>query len=65
MANNYEIKQSAILQMEIDYLREKIETLQAENKQLQERINKRKRTHGTKVYSIIIKSEEHGKVQNR
>ena len=60
--NNYEIKQSAILQMEIDYLREELTKLKQENIQLKKRIDKRKRTTGKKVYSVIIKQEENARV---
>jgi FtsZ-binding cell division protein ZapB len=59
--NNYEVKQSAILQMEIDYLRDELAKVKQENIELRERIDKRRRTKGTKVYSIIIKNEQHGK----
>ena len=57
--NNYEVKQSAILQMEIDYLRDELAKIKQENKELKERLDKRRRTKGTKVYSIIIKKDEH------
>jgi FtsZ-binding cell division protein ZapB len=60
--NNYEVKQSAILQMEIDYLRDELAKLKQENTELKERLDKRRRTKGTKVYSIIIKNHEHGRV---
>jgi len=60
--NNYEIKQSAILQMEIDYLREELTKLKQENIQLKQRIDKRKRTTGKKVYSVIIKSEQNERI---
>ena len=59
--NNYEVKQSAILQMEIDYLRDELAKYKQENIELREKLDKRKRKTGTKVYSIIIKNEEHGK----
>jgi FtsZ-binding cell division protein ZapB len=59
--NNYEVKQSAILQMEIDYLRDELSKYKQENIELRERLDKRKRKIGTKVYSIIIKNEEHEK----
>lgn len=59
--NNYEVKQSAILQMEIDYLRDELAKYKQENIQLREKLDKRRRKTGTKVYSIIIKNEEHGK----
>jgi FtsZ-binding cell division protein ZapB len=60
--NNYEVKQSAILQMEIDYLREELTRLKQENIELKQRIDKRKRTTGKKVYSVIIKQEENARV---
>lgn len=60
--NNYEVKQSAILQMEIDYLREELTRLKQENIELKQRIDKRKRTTGKKVYSVIIKQEENERV---
>lgn len=60
--NNYEVKQSAILQMEIDYLREELAKLKQENIELKQRIDKRKRTTGKKVYSVIIKSEKNERV---
>lgn len=60
--NNYEVKQSAILQMEIDYLREELAKLKQENIELKKRIDKRKRTTGKKVYSVIIKQEENARV---
>ena len=60
--NNYEVKQSAILQMEIDYLREELTKLKQENIQLKQRIDKRKRTTGKKVYSVIIKSEQNERI---
>ena len=56
--SNYEVKQSAILQMEIDYLRDELAKYKQENKELRERLDKRRRTKGTKVYSIIIKNHE-------
>jgi FtsZ-binding cell division protein ZapB len=59
--NNYEVKQSAILQMEIDYLRDELVKYKQENKELREKLDKRRRTKGTKVYSIIIKNEQYGK----
>ena len=59
--NNYEVKQSAILQMEIDYLRDELAKYKQENIELREKLDKRRRKTGTKVYSIIIKNEEHGK----
>jgi FtsZ-binding cell division protein ZapB len=58
--NNYEVKQSAILQMEIDYLRDELSKYKQENIELREKLDKRRRKAGTKVYSIIIKNEEHG-----
>lgn len=60
--NNYEVKQSAILQMEIDYLRDELSKYKQENIELREKLDKRRRKTGTKVYSIIIKNEEHGKL---
>jgi FtsZ-binding cell division protein ZapB len=60
--NNYEVKQSAILQMEIDYLRDELVKYKQENIELREKLDKRRRKTGTKVYSIIIKNEEHGKI---
>ena len=60
--SNYEVKQSAILQMEIDYLRDELAKYKQENKELRERLDKRRRTKGTKVYSIIIKNQEHDRV---
>ena len=60
--NNYEVKQSAILQMEIDYLREELTKLKQENIELKQRIDKRKRTTGKKVYSVIIKSEKNERI---
>jgi len=60
--NNYEVKQSAILQMEIDYLREELAKLKQENIELKQRIDKRKRTTGKKVYSVIIKSEQNERI---
>jgi len=59
--NNYEVKQSAILQMEIDYLRDELAKVKQENIELKEKLDKRRRKTGTKVYSIIIKNEQHGK----
>lgn len=59
--NNYEVKQSAILQMEIDYLRDELSKYKQENIELKDKLDKRRRKTGTKVYSIIIKNEEHGK----
>ena len=59
--SNYEVKQSAVLQLEIDYLRDEIAKYKQENKELREKLDKRRRTKGTKVYSIIIKNEQHGK----
>ena len=60
--NNYEVKQSAILQMEIDYLRDELSKYKQENTELRQKLDKRRRKTGTKVYSIIIKNEEHGKL---
>ena len=60
--NNYEVKQSAILQMEIDYLRDELVKYKQENTELRQKLDKRRRKTGTKVYSIIIKNEEHGKL---
>jgi FtsZ-binding cell division protein ZapB len=60
--NNYEIKQSAILQMEIDYLRDQLAKYKQENTELKEKLDKRRRKTGTKVYSIIIKQEEHARL---
>lgn len=60
--NNYEVKQSAILQMEIDYLRDELAKLKQENTELKQRLDKRRRKTGTKVYSIIIKQEENAKL---
>jgi hypothetical protein len=60
--NNYEVKQSAILQMEIDYLRDELAKLKQENIELKQRLDKRRRKTGTKVYSIIIKQEENAKL---
>jgi cell shape-determining protein MreC len=48
--------------MEIDYLREELTKLKQENIQLKKRIDKRKRTTGKKVYSVIIKQEENARV---
>ena len=62
MANNYEVKQSAILQMEIDYLRDELVKYKQENIELKERLDKRRRTTGKKVYSIIIKSEQNERI---
>jgi len=59
--NNYEVKQSAILQMEIDYLRDELAKVKQENIELKEKLDKRRRKTGTKIYSIIIKNEQHGK----
>lgn len=59
--NNYEVKHSAILQMEIDYLRDELSKYKQENIELKDKLDKRRRKIGTKVYSIIIKNEEHGK----
>ena len=56
--NNYEVKQSAILQMEIDYLRDELSKYKQENIELREKLDKRRRKTGTKVYSIIIKNED-------
>ena len=56
--NNYEVKQSAILQMEIDYLRDELAKYKQENIELREKLDKRRRKTGTKVYSIIIKNED-------
>jgi FtsZ-binding cell division protein ZapB len=60
--NNYEVKQSAILQMEIDYLRDELAKYKQENTELRQKLDKRRRKTGTKVYSIIIKNEEHGRL---
>jgi FtsZ-binding cell division protein ZapB len=60
--NNYEVKQSAILQMEIDYLRDELAKYKQENTELRQKVDKRRRKTGTKVYSIIIKNEEHGRL---
>lgn len=60
--NNYEVKQSAILQLEINYLRDELAKYKQENIELRQKLDKRRRTKGTKVYSIIIKNEEHGRV---
>jgi len=60
--NNYEVKQSAILQIEIDYLRDELAKLKQENIELKQRLDKRRRKTGTKVYSIIIKQEENAKL---
>jgi FtsZ-binding cell division protein ZapB len=60
--NNYEVKQSAILQMEIDYLRDELAKYKQENTELKQKLDKRRRTHGKKVYSIIIKQEEHARL---
>jgi hypothetical protein len=60
--NNYEVKQSAILQMEIDYLRDELAKYKQENIELKQRLDKRRRKTGTKVYSIIIKQEENAKL---
>ena len=57
--NNYEVKQSAILQMEIDYLRDELAKYKQENTELRQKLDKRRRKTGTKVYSIIIKKDEH------
>jgi len=62
MANNYEVKLSATLQLEIDYLRDELTKLKQENKELKEKLDKRRRTTGKKVYSIIIKSEQNERV---
>jgi FtsZ-binding cell division protein ZapB len=59
--NNYEVKQSAILQMEIDYLRDELSKYKQENIELREKLDRRRRKTGTRVYSITIKNEEHGK----
>ena len=56
--NNYEVKQSAILQMEIDYLRDELAKYKQENIELREKLDKRRRTTGKKVYSIIIKNNQ-------
>lgn len=56
--NNYEVKQSAILQMEIDYLRDELVKYKQENIELREKLDKRRRTTGKKVYSIIIKNNQ-------
>jgi hypothetical protein len=60
--NNYEVKQSAILQMEIDYLRDELSKYKQENIELREKLDKRRRKTGTKVYSIIIKQEQNERV---
>ena len=60
--SNYEVKQSAILQMEIDYLRDELDKYKQENIQLREKLDKRRRKTGTKVYSIIIKQEQNERV---
>jgi len=60
--SNYEVKQSAILQLEIDYLRDELAKIKQENIELKERLDKRRRKTGTKVYSIIIKNQEHDRV---
>ncbi len=60
--NNYEVKQSAILQMEIDYLRDELAKVKQENIELKQKLDKRRRKTGTKVYSIIIKQEENAKL---
>ena len=60
--SNYEVKQSAILQLEIDYLRDELAKLKQENTELRQKLDKRRRKTGTKVYSIIIKNHEHGRV---
>ena len=62
MSNNYEVKQSAILQMEIDYLRDELAKYKQENIELKVKLDKRRRTTGKKVYSIIIKSEQNERV---
>ena len=59
--NNYEVKQSAILQMEIDYLRDELSKYKQENIELREKLDRRRRKTGTRVYTITIKNEEHGK----
>ena len=59
--SNYEVKQSAVLQLEIDYLRDELAKVKQENIELKEKLDKRRRKTGTKVYSIIIKNEQHGK----
>ena len=56
--SNYEVKQSAILQMEIDYLRDELAKYKQENIELREKLDKRRRTTGKKVYSIIIKNNQ-------
>jgi cell shape-determining protein MreC len=48
--------------MEIDYLREELTKLKQENIELKQRIDKRKRTTGKKVYSVIIKSEKNERI---
>jgi len=60
--NNYEVKQAAILQLEIDYLRDELAKYKQENIELREKLDKRRRKTGTKVYSIIIKQDEHGRL---
>lgn len=60
--NNYEVKQAAILQLEIDYLRDELAKYKQENIELKEKLDKRRRKTGTKVYSIIIKQDEHGRL---
>ena len=58
MANNYEIKLSATLQLEIDYLRDELNKVKQENIELRAKLDKRRRKVGTKVYSIIIKNNQ-------
>lgn len=48
--------------MEIDYLRDELAKLKQENTELKQRLDKRRRKTGTKVYSIIIKQEENAKL---
>jgi cell shape-determining protein MreC len=48
--------------MEIDYLRDELAKLKQENTELKQKLDKRRRTHGKKVYSIIIKQEEHARL---
>lgn len=62
MTNNYEVKQSAVLQLEIDYLRDELAKLKSENTELKAKLDKRRRTTGKKVYSIIIKSQEDARI---
>jgi cell shape-determining protein MreC len=48
--------------MEIDYLRDELAKYKQENTELRQKLDKRRRKTGTKVYSIIIKNEEHGRL---